>query len=65
MTCPCSLGKPECNCAGRPSAEQIKFSTDFAELEGERSRRVDFWVNWLIFAAVIGIAGAEVFWPGR
>lgn len=65
MTCPCSLGKTECNCAGRPTPEQQRIASDFAELEGERGRRMDYLVNRIVLATVVGIIGAFLLWPAK
>ncbi|HOV56831.1 MAG TPA: hypothetical protein PLN91_03050 [Rhodanobacteraceae bacterium] len=44
-----------------------QIASDFARLEGEKSRRTDRWVNWAftLLIAAVAVAVAAVFWPGR
>ena len=40
-----------------------QIASDFAELEGEKARRSDRWVNWGFTLAIVGMAMAAIFWP--
>lgn len=68
MTCQCTLGRDQCNCglaaaSAAPSAEEKRAASDFAELEGEQQRRVDWWANRLVPVVIAAIAFAAIFWP--
>ena len=53
--CGCSLGLTQCNCCG-VDAQDSKLASDFAQLQGEETRRTDRLVNWLAVALVLVIA---------
>ena len=55
MNCHCSLGLAQCNCCG-VDPQDSKLASDFAELQGEETRRTDRLVNWLAVALVMLIA---------
>ena len=40
-----------------------QIASDFAELEGEKARRSDCWVNWGFTLLIVAGAMAAIFWP--
>lgn len=48
---------------GVPTEEDKRAASDFAELEGEQQRRVDWWANRLVPVVIAAIAFAAIFWP--
>lgn len=63
MTCPCSLGKPECDCGLQYSpAGRVLIPGADATPHADKDLR---WLSWVFTAVILGVGMAAVFWPGR
>lgn len=46
---------------GVPTEAEKKIASNFAELEGEKARRSDRWVNWGFTLLIVAFGVAAVF----